>query len=122
MVRSQVRGRGVELELLSNEGPGGGRPQLLDTVTGSELGFDLEDRTAFLDLNFAYNPSCSYNETLVMPPRTGGQHTPLLRIPADEEEEGGKWMNPVLVTHLTEPSRTRVNRSGAARVSVGVNP
>ena len=39
---------------------GGGR-YLIDSVKGADLGFDSAERTAVLDFNFAYNPSCSYD-------------------------------------------------------------
>ena len=43
----------------SSETYGGGR-YLLDTVKGADLG--TEDGRLVLDFNFAYNPSCSYEE------------------------------------------------------------
>jgi uncharacterized protein len=43
---------------------GGGR-YLLDTVKGSDLGGD--DRRLVLDFNFAYNPSCSYDDRWACP-------------------------------------------------------
>ena len=43
---------------------GAGR-YLLDTVKGSDLG--SADGTLVLDFNFAYNPSCAYNERWVCP-------------------------------------------------------
>ena len=43
---------------------GGGR-YLLDTVKGADLG--SADGTLVLDFNFAYNPSCAYNERWVCP-------------------------------------------------------
>ena len=43
---------------------GAGR-YLLDTIKGADLGMD-DDRLV-LDFNFAYNPSCSYDDTWVCP-------------------------------------------------------
>jgi uncharacterized protein len=43
---------------------GGGR-YLLDTVKGADLG--STDEGLVLDFNFAYNPSCSYNERWICP-------------------------------------------------------
>ena len=43
---------------------GGGR-YLLDTVKGADLG--STDEGLILDFNFAYNPSCSYNERWICP-------------------------------------------------------
>jgi uncharacterized protein (DUF1684 family) len=66
---------------------GAGR-YLLDTVKGSDLG--MQDGRLVLDFNFAYNPSCSYDDRWacpLAPPanrleaviRAGERHT---RIPA----------------------------------------
>jgi uncharacterized protein len=43
---------------------GGGR-YLLDTVKGADLG--VEDGEVVLDFNFAYNPSCSYDDRWACP-------------------------------------------------------
>lgn len=43
---------------------GGGR-YLLDTAKGADLGGD--DRHLVIDLNFAYNPSCAYDDRWVCP-------------------------------------------------------
>jgi hypothetical protein len=43
---------------------GAGR-YLLDTVKGADLGGD--DRALVLDFNFAYNPSCSYDDRWACP-------------------------------------------------------
>lgn len=64
-------GGGVFLPLkdTSADTYGGGR-YLLDTVKGADLGGRLEpDGTASLmvDLNFAYNPSCTYDPTWACP-------------------------------------------------------
>lgn len=75
-------GAAVELELAWNEGYGGGLflafadetsgeetyaggRYLLDTVKGADLGSD--GRRLVLDLNFAYNPSCSYDSRWACP-------------------------------------------------------
>jgi uncharacterized protein (DUF1684 family) len=93
-LRFQVRKLELELELAWNEGYGGGiflaftdlttgtstyggGRYLLDTVKGSELGFDREDRTVILDFNFAYNPSCSYNPTWPCPLAPAANRLPL---------------------------------------------
>jgi hypothetical protein len=43
---------------------GGGR-YLYDTIKGADLGFGADE--IVLDFNFAYNPSCAYNERWVCP-------------------------------------------------------
>ena len=43
------------------ESYGGGR-YVLDTVKGADLGGDARTDRLVLDLNFAYNPSCAYDE------------------------------------------------------------
>jgi uncharacterized protein len=43
---------------------GGGR-YLLDTVKGADLG--LDDGRLVLDFNFAYTPSCSYDDSWACP-------------------------------------------------------
>jgi len=45
---------------------GGGR-YLLDTVKGADLGGDSASGTLVVDLNFAYNPSCAYDERWACP-------------------------------------------------------
>ncbi|HET6816642.1 MAG TPA: DUF1684 domain-containing protein [Mycobacteriales bacterium] len=49
---------------------GGGR-YVLDTVKGADLGGDVDRRTGrgtlVVDLNFAYNPSCAYDERWACP-------------------------------------------------------
>jgi uncharacterized protein len=49
---------------------GGGR-YLLDTVKGADLGGDIDPATGagtlVVDLNFAYNPSCAYDERWACP-------------------------------------------------------
>ncbi len=94
VLRFQLRGRDVELELAWNEGYGGGTflaftdettgtstygggRYLLDTVKGAELGFDRYDRTVILDFNFAYNPSCSYNPAWSCPLAPAANRLPL---------------------------------------------
>jgi hypothetical protein len=84
IVRFVLQGEARELELTWNEGYGGGLllafrdgtsgeatygggRYLLDTVKGSELGFDRDRRTLILDFNFAYNPSCSYDPRWACP-------------------------------------------------------
>ncbi|MEM7531369.1 MAG: DUF1684 domain-containing protein [Chloroflexota bacterium] len=48
----------------NSETYGGGR-YLLDTIKGADLGY--EGDKVILDFNFAYNPSCSYNDHYVCP-------------------------------------------------------
>lgn len=77
-------GESHELELEWNEGYGGGLflafrdrtsgratygggRYLLDTVKGSDLGFDRTRSEIVLDFNFAYNPSCSYDPRWACP-------------------------------------------------------
>jgi uncharacterized protein (DUF1684 family) len=49
---------------------GGGR-YLLDTVKGADLGGDVDPKTGagtlVIDLNFAYNPSCTYDPAWACP-------------------------------------------------------
>jgi uncharacterized protein (DUF1684 family) len=45
---------------------GGGR-YVLDTVKGADLGGDTSVGRLVLDLNFAYNPSCAYDEAWACP-------------------------------------------------------
>ena len=45
---------------------GGGR-YLVDTVKGADLGGDAKAGHLVLDLNFAYNPSCAYDEAWACP-------------------------------------------------------
>lgn len=53
---------------------GGGR-YLLDTVKGADLG--SEDGRLVLDVNFAYNPSCSYDARWVCPLAPAGNRLPV---------------------------------------------
>ena len=55
---------------------GGGR-YLVDTVKGSDLGFDRAAKTAVLDFNFAYNPSCSYDGRWACPLAPAANRLPL---------------------------------------------
>jgi len=73
-------GGGVWLPLrdASADTYGGGR-YVLDTVKGADLGGDL-DRAArrgslVIDLNFAYNPSCAYDEAWACPLAPEGNRT-----------------------------------------------
>ena len=45
---------------------GGGR-YVLDTRKGADLGGDAAHGTLVVDLNFAYNPSCAYDERWACP-------------------------------------------------------
>ncbi len=45
---------------------GGGR-YLLDTVKGADLGPGADDDSLIVDFNFAYNPSCAYDESWSCP-------------------------------------------------------
>jgi uncharacterized protein (DUF1684 family) len=45
---------------------GGGR-YLLDTVKGADLGMGADDDSLIVDFNFAYNPSCAYDESWSCP-------------------------------------------------------
>ena len=60
----------VKDALAGRETYGGGR-YLLDTVTGADLGGDLDPAigrgTLVVDLNFAYNPSCAYDPAWACP-------------------------------------------------------
>jgi uncharacterized protein (DUF1684 family) len=49
----------------------------VDTVKGSDLGFDRSARTAVLDFNFAYNPSCSYDGRWACPLAPAANRLPL---------------------------------------------
>lgn len=88
--------RGVEhqLELTWNDGYGGGiflaftdhtsgtttyggGRYLIDTVKGADLGFDRKHRTAVLDFNFAFNPSCSYDPRWACPLAPPANRLPL---------------------------------------------
>jgi uncharacterized protein len=74
-------GGGVWLPLrdTSPETYGGGR-YLLDTVKGADLGGSFDATTGrgslVVDLNFAYNPSCAYDEKWVCPLAPEGNRTP----------------------------------------------
>lgn len=61
---------------------GGGR-YLYDTIKGADLGVTEQD--IVLDFNFAYNPSCSYNDQWVcpLPPQENWLG---IRIPAGEKQ------------------------------------
>jgi hypothetical protein len=65
---------------------GGGR-YLLDTVKGADLGGTFEAATGkgslVVDLNFAYNPSCAYDEKWVCPLAPEGNRTSL-EVPVGE--------------------------------------
>ena len=84
IARFALQGVEHELELTWNDGYGGGiflaftdetsgttsyggGRYLIDTVKGADLGFDRETQTAVLDLNFAFNPSCSYDPRWACP-------------------------------------------------------
>lgn len=84
----------LELGLAWNEGYGGGiflaftdgttgvetyrgGRYLLDTVKGSDLGSDREQGTLVLDFNFAYNPSCSYDQRWSCPLAPRANRLPL---------------------------------------------
>lgn len=45
---------------------GGGR-YLLDTIKGADLGSDPETFKLVLDFNYAYHPSCCYNDRWICP-------------------------------------------------------
>ena len=103
IARFALQGVERELELFWNDGYGGGAflaftdqtsgtstygggRYLIDTVKGADLGFDRAARTAVLDFNFAFNPSCSYDprwacplapaaNRLAIPVTAGEQHT-----------------------------------------------
>jgi uncharacterized protein (DUF1684 family) len=102
-VRFALGGETHELELAWNEGYGGGLllafrdgtsggetygggRYLLDTVKGSELGFDRERRTLALDFNFAYNPSCSYDPRWACPLAPPANTLPV-RVTAGERHD-----------------------------------
>jgi uncharacterized protein len=61
----------------SGESTYGGGRYLVDTVKGSDLGFDTSARTAVLDFNFAYNPSCSYDGRWACPLAPAANRLPL---------------------------------------------
>jgi uncharacterized protein (DUF1684 family) len=63
---------------------GGGR-YILDTVKGSDLG--ANGNALLLDFNFAYNPSCSYNDRWVCPLAPPGNRL-ALAIRAGERSDG----------------------------------
>jgi uncharacterized protein (DUF1684 family) len=82
LARFELGGSAQALELYWLEGYGGGvflpfadatrgretygaGRYLLDTVKGSDLG--MEDGRLVLDFNFAYNPSCSYDDSWACP-------------------------------------------------------
>jgi uncharacterized protein (DUF1684 family) len=81
-------GGGVWLPIrdASEQTYGGGR-YLLDTVKGADLGgeFDAATRRGSLviDLNFAYNPSCAYDEAWACPLAPDGNRT-ALALPVGE--------------------------------------
>ena len=59
-----IDGEPAQLSLFWLEGYGGGR-YLYDTIKGADLGVGTDE--ILLDFNFAYNPSCAYNERWVCP-------------------------------------------------------
>jgi uncharacterized protein (DUF1684 family) len=67
-------------ETSGRETYGAGR-YLLDTVKGADLGGD--DSTLMLDFNFAYNPSCAYDDAWACPLAPPANRLPL-RIEAGE--------------------------------------
>jgi uncharacterized protein (DUF1684 family) len=73
-------GGGIWLPLrdASHDTYGGGR-YLLDTVKGADLGGTLDPATGrgrlVVDLNFAYNPSCAYDEAWACPLAPDGNRT-----------------------------------------------
>ena len=50
----------------SNKQTYGGGRYLLDTIKGADLGLSPDGRL-ILDFNFAYNPSCAWNESYICP-------------------------------------------------------
>jgi len=115
VVRFQVGGDEHELELAWNNGYGGGLflaftdattgnstygggRYLIDTVKGSDLGFDREASTMLLDFNFAYNPSCSYDPRWACPLAPSENR---LSIPVTAGERHASW------GPTTEPPRRR---------------
>ncbi|HWC34512.1 MAG TPA: DUF1684 domain-containing protein [Mycobacteriales bacterium] len=75
-------GGGVWLPLrdANPESYGGGR-YVLDTVKGADLGGDGD--TLVVDLNFAYNPSCAYDEAWACPLAPEGNRTDVV-VPVGE--------------------------------------
>jgi uncharacterized protein (DUF1684 family) len=69
-------GGGVWLPLRDGdpETYGGGR-YVLDTVKGADLGGDAARGELVVDLNFAYNPSCAYDEAWACPLAPSGNTT-----------------------------------------------
>jgi len=65
---------------------GGGR-YLLDTIKGSDLGFDADAGTLVLDFNFAYNPSCAYDPAWACPLAPPGDRV-AAEIPVGERYAG----------------------------------
>jgi uncharacterized protein (DUF1684 family) len=59
---------------------GGGR-YLIDTIKGADLGGS--DQTLIIDLNFAYNPSCAYDEAWACPLAPAGN---VLTVPVHAGE------------------------------------
>jgi hypothetical protein len=65
-----VYGGGVFLPLkdaTSGRSTYGGGRYLVDTVKGADLGGDARADRVVVDLNFAYNPSCAYDEAWACP-------------------------------------------------------
>ena len=94
IARFALQGAEHELELGWNDGYGGGiflaftdettgattyggGRYLIDTVKGADLGFDRAARTAVLDFNFAFNPSCSYDPRWACPLAPPGNRLPI---------------------------------------------
>ena len=65
---------------------GGGR-YVIDTVKGADLGSDVDPSTGrgtlVVDLNFAYNPSCAYDERWACPLAPAGN---VMDVPVDAGE------------------------------------
>jgi hypothetical protein len=62
---------------------GGGR-YVLDTVKGADLGGDAAHGRLVVDLNFAYNPSCAYDEAWACPLAPPGNVLPA-HVPVGEQ-------------------------------------
>jgi uncharacterized protein len=66
----------------SGDGSYGGGRYLLDTVKGADLGGDR--RELVVDLNFAYQPSCAYDESWACP-LAGPTNTLTVPVPVGEQ-------------------------------------
>lgn len=66
---------------------GGGR-YLIDTVKGADLGSDAERGTIVLDFNFAYNPSCAYDDAWACP-LAPSNNVLAVPVPVGEMAAGG---------------------------------